>query len=54
MDKRPGNAALKIPILDDRCKSVKSEYDVVSLDGEHSAPFSVKKWQEEKVTKNSW
>jgi hypothetical protein len=27
---------------------------VVSLDGEHSAPFSVKKWQEEKVTKNSW
>jgi len=36
MDKRPEYAALKILIFfkDDRCKSVKSEYDVVFLEGE--------------------
>jgi hypothetical protein len=46
MDKRPEYGALKIPIfffMDDSCNPVKSEYDVVSLDGEKSAPFSVKK-----------
>jgi hypothetical protein len=37
--------ALKIPkyFMDDRCKSVKTGYDVVSLDGEQSAHFSVEK-----------
>jgi hypothetical protein len=45
MDKRPEHAALKIPIffMDDRCKSVNSEYGVASLDGEQQGPFSVKK-----------
>jgi hypothetical protein len=44
MDKRPEYATLKIPIFfkDDRCKSVKSEYDVVFLEGEQSVPFFYK------------
>jgi hypothetical protein len=45
MGKRPEYAALKIPIFftDDLLKSVNSEYEVVSLEGDKSAPFSVKK-----------
>ena len=41
MDKIPEYTALKIPIffMDDFCKSVNSEYDVVSLEGEHLTFF---------------
>ena len=42
MDKRPEYAALKIPIffMDDRCKSVNSEYDVRLL-AENIRPLSL-------------